>query len=66
MLADWSKANAAIEQIVHEYGRAGIPLYIAIPGNKGKEDGSRPAITLPELLKGPGKVIESLDKIAGK
>jgi thiol:disulfide interchange protein len=60
VLADWSKSNAVISQMLHEYGRASIPYYLVIPG---EEDA--PAIELPVVLTGPGKIIEAITKAAG-
>jgi thiol:disulfide interchange protein len=60
VLADWSKTNAPISQILHEYGRASIPYYLVIPGEK-----DAPAIELPVVLTGPGKIVEALNKAGG-
>ena len=60
VLADWSKSNAAISQMIHEFGRASIPYYLVIPGEKDAA-----AIELPVVLTGPGKIIEALNKAAG-
>lgn len=41
---DWTNRNAAIAELLAEYGRAGVPLYLLFP------KGSSEAVVLPEIL----------------
>jgi thiol:disulfide interchange protein DsbD len=43
--ADWTNRNSAIAQALAEHGRAGVPLYLFYPGQKGAQ-----AEILPQLL----------------
>ncbi len=55
--ADWTNYDPAISALLEEYGRTGIPLYLAFPA-----DSSRPAEILPQLLT-PGLVKEAISRL---
>jgi thiol:disulfide interchange protein len=55
--ADWTKGNPEITQILNQYGRAGVPMYLVYPGgNKGL-----PPVLLPELITSQ-TVLDALNK----
>ncbi len=43
--ADWTNSDPKITQLLSEYGRSGVPLYLLFPA-----DSSKPAIVLPQIL----------------
>lgn len=59
MQADWTNPNPAIADLLHKYGRYGIPFNIVY--GPGAPDG----ITLPELLT-PTLVLDALDRASGQ
>lgn len=52
--ADWTNYDPTISELLEDYGRNGIPLYLAFPA-----DSSKPAAILPQILT-PGLVKEAL------
>lgn len=56
--ADWTNADPAITQILKQFGRPGVPLYVLYPAGK-----SVAPIVLPELLT-KNIVLENLENIA--
>ena len=55
--ADWTKGDPEITQILNQYGRAGVPMYLVYPGgNKGL-----PPVLLPELITSQ-TVLDALSK----
>jgi thiol:disulfide interchange protein/DsbC/DsbD-like thiol-disulfide interchange protein len=55
--ADWTNGNPEITQILNQYGRAGVPMYLVYPGgNKGL-----PPVLLPELITSQ-TVLDALNK----
>jgi len=55
--ADWTKGDPEITQILNQYGRAGVPMYLVYPGgNKGL-----PPVLLPELITSQ-TVLDALNK----
>jgi thiol:disulfide interchange protein len=55
--ADWTKGDPEITQMLQQYGRAGVPMYLIYPGGN-KE--SRPVL-LPELITSQ-TVLDALNK----
>ena len=43
--ADWTNSDPKITELLGEYGRSGVPLYLLFP-----TDSSKPAIVLPQIL----------------
>lgn len=57
-LADFTRRDKRIGQVINEYKRAGVPLVLVYPADK-----SAPAIVLPEVLK-PNIVLNALEMAA--
>jgi len=56
--ADFTKPNAVISEWLKRHGKAGVPMYVVLPADPGKE-----AWILPELLT-PGLVVDALRQAA--
>jgi thiol:disulfide interchange protein DsbD len=54
--ADWTNRNPEITQMLHKFGRSGVPFYVIFPAGRLTEP-----IVLPELLT-PGLVIRALEE----
>jgi thiol:disulfide interchange protein DsbD len=52
--ADWTRPDATIEAWLNRYGRAAVPMYLVIPGDRAKEP-----ILLPEVIT-PQMVVDAL------
>jgi len=52
--ADWTRRDPVITRWLQRYGKAGVPFYLVIPGDRALEN-----IPLPEVITGDG-VIEAL------
>ena len=57
MKGDWTNKDPAITQVLAQYGRSGVPLYLLFPG-----DSQRQAIVLPNILTA-GIIIEAVQKL---
>jgi thiol:disulfide interchange protein len=57
MVGDWTDYNPEINQLLADYGRSGIPLYLLFPA-----DPDSPALILPQLLNS-SIVLEYINKI---
>jgi thiol:disulfide interchange protein DsbD len=55
--ADWTNGNPEITQILNQYGRAGVPMYLVYPGGS---KGPQPVL-LPELITSQ-TVLDALNK----
>ena len=55
---DWTNRDPLITALLKEYGRTGIPLYVAYPGDK-----QQPGIVLPQILS-KDIVMQALNTIA--
>ena len=53
--ADWTNGNAEISQLLHAFGRSGVPLYVILPRGRADEP-----IVLPEVITS-GIVLEELE-----
>jgi thiol:disulfide interchange protein len=60
MVGDWTDYNPEINQLLADYGRSGIPLYLLFPADR-----NAPALILPQLLS-PSIVLEYINKINSK
>jgi thiol:disulfide interchange protein len=58
LLADYTRGDPAIDRVLHEYNRGGIPLVLVY-----SKDPSKPPQTLPTLLS-PSIVLAALDQAA--
>ena len=59
--ADFTKPNAVISAWLRKHGKAGVPMYVVIPADPGRE-----VWLLPEVLT-PGLVVDALrEAAAGK
>lgn len=59
MVADSTKFNPDIDDVMNEFGQGGLPLYIVYPA-----DGSAPKV-LPQVLT-PSIVVDALEQASGK
>jgi thiol:disulfide interchange protein DsbD len=55
--ADWTNGDPEITQILNQYGRAGVPMYLFYPGGG---NGPQPVL-LPELITSQ-TVLDALNK----
>ncbi len=60
MVGDWTDYNPEISQLLAEYGRSGIPLYLLYPA-----DPNAPAMVLPQILT-HATVLDYIGKIDSK
>lgn len=58
--ADWTNRDPEITQLLHAFGRPGVPLYVIFPGGRADEP-----LVLPEVITGD-LVIERLDEAAAR
>lgn len=56
MKADWTRQDKQISDLLHKFGRSGVPLYVIFPAGRANEP-----IILPEVIT-PQIVIDALDK----
>lgn len=54
--ADWTHQDASIAELLHKFGRSGVPLYAVFPGSRPTEP-----IVLPEGILAPEQVLAALD-----
>jgi len=52
--ADWTRRDPVITEWLHRHGRAGVPMYLVLPADAGREP-----IVLPEVIT-PGMVVAAL------
>jgi len=57
MKADWTNKDPAINRVLEQYGRSGVPLYLLFPSDPQHE-----VIVLPNILT-KGIVLQSLDQL---
>ena len=57
MKADFTKRDAVIGEELKKYGRAGVPLYLILPGQSNDEP-----LILPQLLTAD-IIIEAINKL---
>jgi thiol:disulfide interchange protein DsbD len=56
--ADYTQPSPLIDKWLERFGKGGVPMYVVLPADPGKEPW-----TLPEVLT-PGLVVEALRKAA--
>lgn len=56
MKADWTKQDPQISELLHKFGRSGVPLYVIFPAGRPTEP-----IVLPEVIT-PQIVLDALDR----
>ncbi len=54
---DWTNSDPIITELLNEYGRSGVPLYLLFPA-----ESSKPAILLPQILT-PDIVLEAFSSL---
>jgi thiol:disulfide interchange protein len=50
--ADWTRRDEVITEWLREHGRAGVPMYLVIPGDRSKEPILLPEVITPSMVVG--------------
>jgi thiol:disulfide interchange protein DsbD len=59
MKADWTNRDPRITEMLNQYGRSGVPLYLLFPGN------GQDAVVLPNILT-VGILTDALQQLAAR